>query len=158
MTSSYANYIIYYAMNKEDADLLFLIKVLDKKVCEDFDNRLSKFGLTGQQGRILFFINYKKETANSVLQCDIEKRYNLSKSTVSGLVQRLIKNEFVIRTKKGLEPTEKALKVISALKEGREQTLNRLTQGFDENEKKQLIEGFKQLIENMGGYSCERKN
>ena len=132
--------------------------MLDKKVCEDFDNRLLKFGLTSQQGRILFFINYKKEEGNQVLQCDIEKRYSLSKSTVSGLVQRLIKNEFVIRTNKGLEPTRKGINVIHALKEGREQTLNRLTQGIDEEKKKQLIEGIKQLIENMGGYCCERKN
>ena len=145
-------------MNREDPDLLFLIKVLDKKVCEDFDNRLLKFGLTSQQGRILFFINYKKEEGNQVLQCDIEKRYSLSKSTVSGLVQRLIKNEFVIRTKNGLEPTRKGINVIHALKEGREQTLNRLTQGIDEEKKKQIIEGIKQLIENMGGYCCERKN
>ena len=48
--------------------------------------------------------------------------------------------------------------MIHALKEGREQTLNRLTQGIDEEKKKQLIEGIKQLIENMGGYCCERKN
>lgn len=145
-------------MKREDADLLFLIKVLDKKVCEDFDNRLAVFGLTGQQARILFFINNMINNGKSVLQRDIENQFHLSKSTVSGLAQRLIKNDFVVRSKDGLKPTEKALNVINKLREGREQTLNRLTQGFDEEQKRQLIEGFKHLIDNMGGYCCERKN
>ena len=144
-------------MKKEEIDILFLIKVLDKRVCEDFDRRLSELGLTSQQGRLLFFV-YKNEVDGHIIrQNDIEKQFHLSKSTVSGLVQRLIKNEFVIRTKNGLEPTDKGRNVIHELKIGREQTVNRLTQGMDENEKQKLKDGLEKLIENMGGYRCERK-
>lgn len=146
----------------KEKDLLFYIKVLDKKICEDFDSRLEKWGLTSQQGRILFFV-YRLNKCENVLvhQSDIESHFHLSKSTVSGLVNRLINNGFIKKVDgtryPTLEPTEKGIEVIDNIHKSREITLERLLTGVDEAERKQIENGLKMLIRNMGGNVDEGK-
>ena len=38
-------------------ELIFLVRIIDKEFKKDFERRLSEYGLTAQQGRLLFYIN-----------------------------------------------------------------------------------------------------
>ena len=139
--------------NKEQ-DFFFLIRFLQKLISADLDKRLSEYDLTGQQGRILFFIygmtNIKKQ---EVHQNDLENEFHLSKSTVSGLVKRMEKRGFINIEKQHpyaiLTPTEKANEVINHLEEHREEAINQLIKDVDEKDREITIKTLNRFINNM---------
>ena len=55
-------------------ELIPLFRVIDKEFKKDFERRLSQYGLTAQQGRLLFYINWNNKEGNKVRQVDIEKK------------------------------------------------------------------------------------
>ena len=134
-------------------DILFLIKRLNKLIDQDLDARLASYGLTGQQGRILFFINRKCCLENQeVHQNDIENEYHLSKSTVSGLVKRMEKKEIITIEKQHpyaiLKPTQKAKDILCHLRTHKDEAVETLLKGIDAN---QTIETLLKMINNMEG-------
>ena len=112
---------IFMNQSRKD-DIIFLIKYLGKLLDKDLDARLSEYDLTGQQGRMLFYIakrtNIDKE---EVHQNDIEQEYHLSKSTVSGIVKRMEKKGIISIEKQHpyavLKPTEEGECIIHKLRE-----------------------------------------
>ncbi len=155
MTSSHANNIIF-SMNefKCDQDVLFLIKKLSKDLSNDFDKRVNEYGLTSQQGRVLFFINKRVNFDHiDVYQVDLENRFELSKSTVSALVKRMEKNGLITikkeKNKSSLIPTEKSLQIIDKMHERRTVTIEKLFKGIDEKRREEILNGIKQLINNI---------
>ncbi len=154
MTSSHTNYKLFFAMNERPKDIIYSIRTLNKYLSQDFDNRLSEYGLTGHMGRILFFINGRTNIDNvEVIQADIEKEFQLSKSTVSGMVCRLEKRELIIKEKKSncaiLKPSEKGVEIIKHIKEQRVETLNALFKGFSEEEIKSITERVNKILDNL---------
>ena len=155
MTSSYANNIIFSMEEiKFDQDVLFLIRKLNKDLGIDFDKRLNEYGLTSQQGRALFFINKRVNFDHvDVYQVDLENRFELSKSTVSGLVKRMEKNGLINivkdKNRSSLIPTEKSLQIIDKMHERRISTIEKLFKGIEEDRRKEIIEGIKKLISNI---------
>ena len=137
-------------------DIIFLIKYLGKLLDKDLDARLSEYDLTGQQGRILFYVakrtNIDKE---KVHQNDIEQEYHLSKSTVSGIVKRMEKKGVISIEKQHpyavVKPTEEGECIIHRLREHRNEAVERLINGLDEKQQNVLIEELNKLIENMEG-------
>lgn len=139
---------------KFDQDVLFLIRKLSKDLAEDFDKRLNEYGLTSQQGRALFFINKRVNFDHvDVYQVDLENRFELSKSTVSGLVKRMEKNGLITikkeKNKSSLIPTEKSLQIIDKMHERRKDTIDKLFKGMDEERRETILKGIKQLISNI---------
>ena len=135
-------------------DILFLIRRLNKLIDQDLDARLATYGLTGQQGRILFFINRRSEIDHQeVHQNDIENEYHLSKSTVSGLVKRMEKKEIITIEKQHpyaiLKPTDKAKEILCHLRTHKDETIERLLNGIDDTDK--TFEQLLLMIENMEG-------
>ena len=135
-------------------DILFLIKRLNKLIDQDLDARLATYGLTSQQGRILFFINRRFEIEHQeVHQNDIENEYHLSKSTVSGLVKRMEKKEIITIEKQHpyaiLKPTDKAKEILCHLRTHKDETIERLLSGIDDRD--QLFEQLLLMINNMEG-------
>ena len=135
-------------------DILFYIKELDKKIREDLDKRLSLHDLTSQQGRILFYVyHHNVDLSSEVHQIDIEQHFALSKSTVSGLVKRLIKNGFLKKIHKGrypsIETTDKGKAVIEDVQSKREITINKFFKNIDKEKQKSIEENLKLLIKNM---------
>ena len=134
-------------------DIIFLIKYLGKLLDKDLDARLSEFDLTGQQGRILFYIakrtNVDKE---EVHQNDIEQEYHLSKSTVSGIVKRMEKKGVISIEKQHpyavLKPTEEGECIIHQLRERKNEAESLLVQNINKDE---LIDKLNKLIENLEG-------
>ncbi len=143
-------------MNKTNVeeDILLLIKTLNKLLMNDFDKRLNEYELTCQQGRIIFFIYRKANLGKEVVhQNDIEKKLALSKSTVSGLMKRLEKKGLI---EKEVNPpyyswkaTEKAMSMVNHFHQNRMKTIEKLTTGFNEEEKESLVKNINKLIDNM---------
>ena len=89
-------------MNFTD-DIFFLVKHLSKCIELSLDKEATKLGLTPQQGRLLGFLIRREKENVKVRQIDIEQRFQLSKSTVSGLVKRLENKDLIIRVKEDNE-------------------------------------------------------
>ena len=157
LTSSYANYNIVFVMDQNcRQDIIYLIKHLSKLLEADFDQRVSKIGLTAPQARLLFFIIRKTKIENiEVHQNDIEKEFSLAKSTVNGLVSRLLKtgyiNKDVVQRYSILKPTDEGIKAADSIKHGRIETIDKLFQGYSEEEKSATLEKLNILINNLEG-------
>ena len=137
-------------------DIIYLIRHLNKLLQNDFDERIAKYDLTGQQARLLFYINRMTNIENiEVHQNDIEREFHLAKSTVNGLISRLEKKEFIVKTIQNkysiLNITEKGISMIEELKEGRKDTIDRLFKGFSEEEKQLSISKLNILLDNFTG-------
>ena len=144
-------------LNEQKKDnIIYLVMYLHKLIDRDFDNKASNLGITGQQGRILFFIHIcTKHKGIDVHQNDIENEFHLSKSTVSGLVKRMEKKGVISIEKQhtyaNLRITEKGEEIICHLHQSRKDTIDQLTNGLDENDKKIACEYLVKLIKNMEG-------
>ena len=141
---------------KEDRnqDIFYLIRYLHKLIILDLDKRLNYYDLTGQQGRILFFIAGKTNHDKvDVHQNDIENEFHLSKSTVSGLVKRMEKKGVISIEKQHpyaiLKPTDKANEILCHLGKHREEAIKQILDGIDEKERKTAFETLNKMIINM---------
>ena len=119
---------------------------------------LMHFDLTASQGPILGYISHRKTPPCSR---DIEEEFNLSHPTVSGLLSRLEKKEFI-----QLRPdeTDRRCKRIHLLPRGRAftdsihrtitDTETQMVRNFTEEEKEQFYNLLNRAITNMGGDPC----
>lgn len=139
-------------LSKED-DILFLIKSLNKKLILDFNKRSEELGITGAQGRILLHIYHRNENGEKVRQVDIEKHFNLSKSTVSGLIKRMEKNRIIKKVKEKnsiyLTTDEHGKTILNSLAINRNLVVERLLKGLNEEEKKVFIKDIKRALSNF---------
>ncbi len=135
-------------------NFFYLIKYLQKLIEQDLDSRLALYDLTGQQGRVLFFIIRKTEQDKmEVHQNDIENEFHLSKSTVSGLVKRMEKKDIISIEKQHpyaiLKPTDKARDILCHLDHHREDAIKQLLSGVDEKDKEITLKTINKFIDNM---------
>ena len=119
-------------------EIVFLIKFIDKELRADFQSRLSEYGLTSQQGRLLFYISCNNKNGNRVRQVDIEKHFQLTKSTVHGLIDRMEKAGLVIKCKEGtnqyIEISEKTEGILMHVFDKRTESLEKLLKGISDEE------------------------
>lgn len=139
---------------KQEEDILLLIKFLSKTLDADFDRRLSDYGLTATQGRALFFITRKTDVKKeTVHQNDIEKKFGLSKSTVSGLIDRLVKKGLVERKTESryveLIPTNEGISIVNHFHDNRQLLIKKLTKGLSDKEVEVMKENIKLLTKNV---------
>ena len=129
-------------------DILYLVKTLNKALAQDFDKRLAEYDLTGQQGRLLFYINRTVNIeGNKLHQNDIEKLLGLSKSTVSGLIDRLETKELIKRVPAHpyveIVPTKKCSNIVNHIHSNRDRAIEKLLKGFTVEEKESIIKNIK---------------
>ncbi|NLB48370.1 MAG: MarR family transcriptional regulator [Erysipelotrichia bacterium] len=115
-------------------EIFFRLKYITKQFRADFQARLNDYGLTAQQGRVLFFINFRKSNNLTTRLVDIEKRFNLTKSTVHGLVTRMIKANFLFKVRYTLELTDYSKSIIHVVKEKRKECLENFFQNLTDDE------------------------
>ena len=137
-------------------DIIYLIKHLSKLLESDFEQRVSQVGLTGAQARVLFFIFRKNRLENQIVhQNDVEKEFKLAKSTVNGLISRLLKNGFINKKNDSryvmLEITKLGVNTISSIRQGRIKTIDRLFEGYSPEEKQMTLDKLNKLINNLEG-------
>ena len=128
-------------LNKRE-DIFRLIKFIDKELRNDFQSRLSEYGLTAQQGRLLFYISCNNKDGRQIRQVDIEKHFQLTKSTVHGLIDRMEKANLISKYKDGnnqyIKISEKTEGILMHVFDKRTECLDKLTKGMSEEEIDQL--------------------
>jgi len=152
-----------FQSTKED-QILHLLRILNTELRSEFDKKLQSFGLTGQQGRIMFYMNYREEKDEIVHQNDIEKTFSLSKSTVSGLVSRLENKGFI--TKKAVPPyvdlklTSKGKNLVETFKNGRSEVRKKLFKDISKEDRASLLNIVEKLVSNikLSGNMSSTKN
>ena len=122
---------------------------------------LMHFDLTASQGPILGYIAHRKSPPCSR---DIEDEFNLSHPTVSGLLSRLEKKDFIRLLP---DETDRRCKRIYLQPRGREfterihrtirETETQMVQNFTEAEKEQFYSLLNRAITNMGGDPCRSR-
>ena len=137
-----------------------LLRILHWCTDQSMTNALEEMELTAAQGHIMGFLAHSKEPP---CPRDVEEKLRLSHPTVSGLLSRLEKKEFI-----QLLPDEhdRRCKRIHVLPKGREcmENMNqvirnnekRLVEGFTEEEQAQFAELLNRAIANMGAGPCRR--
>lgn len=134
------------------------LKMLHFYTDQAITNALAEMELTSAQGHILGFLTHRKEPP---CPRDIEENFRLSHPTVSGLLSRMEKKEFIaIRP----DQQDKRCKRIFLLPKGEacsqkiHQTIlateNRLIQDFTPEEQEAFTLLLDRAIQNMGGPTC----
>lgn len=140
-------------------ELIPLFRVIDKEFKKDFERRLSQYGLTAQQGRLLFYINWNNKEGNKVRQVDIEKNFQLTKSTVHGLIDRMEKANLVIKNKdknnQYIEISNDCKKILEDVFSQRMECLNKMTSGLSEEEIDILHGLLMKMYENRNKGGCK---
>jgi DNA-binding MarR family transcriptional regulator len=140
-------------MENKQSLILFKIKHLDKLLEANFARRLDKVGLTPQQGRILFFVCKSYKNDIPINQNTIKDKFELSKSTTSGLVKRLmLKSLIAIKKDKNnnlIVPTEEGLKLKDYFIENADRTFKNVLGDLDENTSKLIVEQIDNIIERL---------
>ena len=137
-----------------EKEIFLSIKKLNKRFELNFNSALAEYDLTSQQGMVLFFLNRQVHVNNRIIhQNDIEKEFNISKSTVSALVDRLEKKQFI--EKKNNYPyaelylTDKGKQLADLFRKNWLIYLDKLFTGLNEEEKIHLLEVLNKLNSNI---------
>ena len=144
--------------NKKE-ELVPLIRIIDKEFKKDFERRLSEYGLTAQQGRLLFYINWNSMNNKQVRQVDIEKHFQLTKSTVHGLISRMEKANLVIKNKdknnQYIIITDDCKKILKSVFDKRMECLDKMLNGVSNEEIETLHTLLMKIYENRDkGGNC----
>ena len=139
-----------------------LIRILHWCTDQTMTNALEAMELTSAQGRIMGFLAHREEPP---CPKDIEEEFQLTHPTVSGLLTRLEKKDFIEILP---DAHDRRCKRIHVLPKGRECMENmhrvirtnetRLVAGFTEEEQALFADFLKRAIANMGGNPCHRPN
>ncbi len=131
------------------------INIISNKIKWGFNQLAENYGVTGVQTRILLFI-VEKSKVGEIFQKDVEKDFNLSRSTVTGVLQLLEEKELIIRTVskedarlKKIEVTDEGFRVQRKLKVALLEYEVNLVKGISEEKLKILVEVLGSIEENI---------
>ena len=138
---------------KFESDIILQIRHLSKCLRKDFDERVAAFGLTAQQGRILFCITRNYLEKIDIHQSDIERNFQLSKSSTSEILSRMISNQLIEKVMVNrhyiLAPTEKGKSIVNDIHESKKGVIRKLFSGFTEEEINNITNYIKKMTENI---------
>lgn len=110
--------------------------------------------MTGSGAWIIAYI--AENSYRDVFQRDLEKEFDITRSTASKNVDLLVENGFIVRTPvdydarlKKLVLTEKAKEVFKIMRNDRAALEAQMLMGFSDDEKKQLRGFLKRLASNL---------
>lgn len=133
------------------------IKMLSNEIKRCMDESILQSGLdglTGMQGMILGFLYYREQEGQEVFQRDVEREFNIRRSTASGLLRLLERDGYLTRVPvsqdarlKKLCLTSKAVEAQTLIEQKIHEMDLRLSQGLSEEEQ----ETFYRLIHKIRG-------
>ena len=137
-------------------------RILHRCTDQTMTAALAEMELTAAQGRIMGYLAHQKDAPCSR---DIEEEFQLSHPTVSGLLNRLEKKDFIEFRP---DPDDGRCKRIYILPKGQQcnelmhntirSNEERMVQGFTEEEKAAFADLLQRAILNMGGSPYHRKH
>lgn len=131
-----------------------LIRLLNKEFEQLHSEKAKSMGLTPVQLFVLHYI--AKHQGQNICHRDIEKQFELTHATVSGIISRLESKGFITcyadendRRYRNIVITDKAKCVENEMKNHIEHYEEQLVTGFSEEEKKLLISFIIRLLDNV---------
>lgn len=132
----------------------FIIHRISHTIKQINNKELEKYGLTGQQGRIIGYLWFNRD--RDINQKDIEQEIGIKGSSVTSLIQNLEKqgfitrvrdkkdarNKFLVLTKKGISLHEVLFKQINKIEA-------QLLKDMDEDQKKAFLMGLQTALKNI---------
>lgn len=111
-------------------------------------------GMTGKNGWIIGYLHHNQ--GRPVYQKDLEKAFNVTRSTASKVLTLMEKKGFIRRQAvesdarlRQIVLTEKAEKIAAVMEEKHREMENRLTRGFSPEEKEQLTGYLNRILVNL---------
>lgn len=139
-------------MDKDDS--ILLIRCINNKLKNGFGKLLEMNNLTFSQGHILGYLF--KNSNKTIHQNDIEKTFELKNSTVSGILKRLEKSDYIYRTSededgryKCIKLTSKAIDLEEKLRAEKIRVNNLLLSGIEPDERNKLNELLIKIYQNI---------
>lgn len=131
-----------------------LLKIIEKEICRRLNEIAGQYGLTYAQMHVLHFICRK---SGEVCQRDLERRFDLTHATVSGLIDRLESKGFIeVRA----DPADKRRRVLWSTEKAEDcegdvhRTIHisdaQLLHGFTAEEQAQFRSFLERLLRNLG--------
>lgn len=142
------------SVGKNNNDVGFWLKQLSNKMENSRNQNVAHLELTSSQFEVLLFLMENRE--KEINQIDIEKAMNRSNPTITGIVKRLEAKNFIERVPsskdkryKSIILTDKALQLHDEGAVGREKAEKHLLRGFSDEERAQLVDYIKRMIDNV---------
>ena len=131
-----------------------LIKMLNTNIDKEFNKDNLEHNITKTQSDIMAYL--EKNSKKEINQRDIEKQFNLSNPTVTGLLNRMEDKGLIKRTEsqkgqnfKAIIITEKASKLLKTLKKNRKNFEQILTQDIEKEDIDKMKETLIKMIQNI---------
>lgn len=130
------------------------LSILIKRYIDGSATKQYVDNLTGTHGWVIGYLYDNRD--HDVYQRDLETQFSIRRSTATGILQLMEKNELILREPvesdarlKKLVLTEKALDIHKMVEEDRKRTEDQLTKDIDAQELAIFRKALKQMIRNM---------
>ena len=130
------------------------LSLLIKRFIDDNGNKQYEDNLTGMHGWVIGYLYENQD--RDIYQRDLESQFSIRRSTATGILQLMEKNDLIHRVPvasdarlKKLVLTEKALDLHKMVEADRERTEEKLIQGIDKEELEVFRRVLKKMIQNM---------
>lgn len=145
-------------MSSHDRSIGFRLKSVNNMIRRKIDRQFAEEGLEdlcGMQGPIIGFI-YDKSKSQDVFQRDIEKEFNIRRSTATVALQNLEQKGFVVRAAvaedarlKKIVLTKKAVEHHNIIRKRIKEFNERLEEGITPDEKTEFLRILDKIVENL---------
>lgn len=132
-----------------------MLKFSNKLLEKDINEKMQKLNVTRSQMDLLAYVFFKSKEHNEINQVDIERYLNLKNPTVTGLINRLEKKDYIKRevSEKGaryksIVATEKGVKLLEAGKKILDDLEKNMFSVLSKEEKNELERLLSKIIEN----------
>lgn len=131
------------------------INIISNKIKWGFNQLAENYGVTGVQTRIFLFI-VDRSKDGEIFQKDVEKDFNLSRSTVTGVLQLLEEKGLIVRTVskedarlKKIKITDEGYSVQRKLKVALKEYEINLVKGISEENLGMMVEVLNSIEKNI---------
>ena len=137
--------------------IIAMMGLLNRKQKMKMDMELEKIGLTVAQAQILFYIMLNSGGGEKEITArDLEQRFQVSNPTISGILKRLEKKEFIERTPGTIDRRKQQIRIkgdFHYLRKNAEERMEaekeKLFRDFTEEDLDKLSELLKKLLYNI---------
>lgn len=137
--------------------IIAMMGLLDRKQKMKMDMELEKIGLTAAQAQILFYIMLNSGGGEKEITArELEQRFQVSNPTISGILKRLEKKEFIERTPGTFDKRKQQIRIkgdVLSLQKNAEERMRtekeKMFRNFTEEELDRLSELLTKLLYNI---------
>ncbi len=134
----------------------FLTKSINLAIEKERNRYLGEYGLTAAQTDVLQYVSSAYQKGIELNQVDIEREFNLSNPTVTGILKRLEAKDFIVKREskkdhryKWICITEKAQNLFNRSIHAKGRIEDCLFRGVPEEQRSQAIAALETMLENM---------